>query len=184
MKKKAIFLDRDGVIVKQVHFLHTAAETVLEKGVAEGIKRLKDAGFTIICVSNQSGVARGLFPGSAVTEVNCEIQRQLAAENTAIDDFFTCVHHPDISGACDCRKPAPGMLLAAADKWQIDLAASFMCGDKAGDVTAGINAGCRKSFLILTGYGDSEKDKIPAGTPVCRDFTDFVNSLLDGTQNE
>ncbi len=182
--KKAVFLDRDGVIVKQVHFLHTAAETTLENGVAEGIKRLKENGFLVICVSNQSGVARGLFPDTAVAEVNDEIQRKLAEKNTAIDDFFTCFHHPDISGACDCRKPAPGMLLAAAKKWQIDPAASFMCGDKADDVKAGINAGCRKSFLILTGYGSSEKSKIPAGTPVCRDFTEFVNSLTDDATNE
>ena len=178
MKKRAVFLDRDGVVIKQCHYLKDPALVELEKSVADGIKALRDQGFVVIVVTNQSGIARGLFTSAEVEAIHERIQELLEAEGTKIDAFYTCPHHPDFDLDCDCRKPKPGMILRAAEEFDIDVGASFMCGDKAADVECGRNAGCRKSFLVLSGYGESELPKCPANTPVCRDFAKVVNLIF------
>lgn len=178
MKKRAVFLDRDGVVIKQCHYLKEPALVELERSVAAGIKKLHDAGFAVIVITNQSGVARGMFTLGEVEAIHDRIQELLKAENTAIDAFYTCPHHPDFDLDCDCRKPKPGMILRAARDFDLDLARSYMCGDKAADVECGNNASCRKSFLVLTGYGQAELSKCPANTPVCRDFAELVEKIM------
>ncbi len=176
--KKAVFLDRDGVVIKQVHYLHRAADVELESGVGVGLKKLHDAGFGCFVVTNQSGVARGMFTLADVEEVHAEIRRQLQKFGTDIDGFYICPHHPEYDGDCDCRKPKPGLIFRAAAEHDIDLANSFMAGDKAADVVAGRNAGCRQAYLVLTGYGKKEQDKLPAGTPIAADFPALVEAIL------
>ena len=154
MKQKCCFLDRDGVINVEVNYLQNPDDVIIEPGVPEALKLLKAAGFLRIVVTNQAGVAKGYFPESAVQDVHRRIAELLAGAGTEVDAFYHCPHHPDFTGACDCRKPAPGMLLRAAADHQIDLAASCMVGDRPSDLEAGINAGCRESFLVRSGYGE------------------------------
>jgi D-glycero-D-manno-heptose 1,7-bisphosphate phosphatase len=157
-KRRAVFLDRDGTINVEKDFLHKIEEFEFIPGTPVAIKKLKDAGFLVIVVSNQSGIARGFFDEAAVEKLHQHIQAELAAYDTSIDAFYFCPHHPDeglgpYKVQCDCRKGNPGMLLQAARELGVDLQRSFMVGDKLADIEAGQKAGCH-SLLVLTGYGE------------------------------
>lgn len=157
---KAVFLDRDGTINEEKDYLHRIEDFVFIPGAPEAIQRLRDAGFLVIVVTNQSGVARGYFSREDVDRLHEHIQRELAKIGTAVDAFYLCPHHPEKGKGefkvdCDCRKGRPGMLLQAAAEHGIDLAASWMIGDKRADLEAGRAAGCR-SLLVRTGYGEKE----------------------------
>ncbi|MDD3153245.1 MAG: D-glycero-beta-D-manno-heptose 1,7-bisphosphate 7-phosphatase [Victivallaceae bacterium] len=158
--KKCCFLDRDGVVNREVDYLSDPDKAVLEAGVGSAIRRMNEMGFYVIVVTNQSGVARGLYPESAIALVHAKIRELLAPSGARIDDFFYCPHHPDFSGPCECRKPNPGMLLAAAAKYGIDLSRSYMVGDRVSDLTAGERAHCRASILVRTGYGEKTLSKL------------------------
>lgn len=153
MKQRAVFLDRDGVInAPEVRDGRPYPPPDVEAlrilpGVPEALARLKSADFLVIVVSNQPDVARGTTPRSAVDEINGAL-----AASLPIDEFRMCYH--DSGDGCSCRKPKPGMLLDAARKWNIDLGASFMVGDRWRDVEAGQNAGCKTVFID---YGYDEK---------------------------
>ena len=141
-----MFCDRDGVIIRDLGYLSNPQEIEILEGVPKAIRLLKEHSFRVIVVTNQSGVARGLFPESAVGEVNQSINLRMSREGATIDSFYYCPHHLDATiaryrVACDCRKPKPGMLLRAADDLGIDLTRSFMVGDKPSDVVAGRSAG-------------------------------------------
>ncbi|MDD4817264.1 MAG: HAD family hydrolase [Victivallaceae bacterium] len=181
---QACFLDRDGVVNEEVNYLHTPEETVLIPGTAEALRRLHEAGFLAVVVTNQAGVAKSLFPESDVGRVHRRIQELLAADNERIDDFFYCPHHPDFTGACNCRKPAPGMLLAAAEKWDIDLGRSFLIGDRMSDINAGRNAGLAECYLVLTGYGKTAKTQPEAaGVTLAQDPLAAVMDFLSRRNN-
>ena len=155
--RRAVFLDRDGTINIEKNYLHKIEDFEFIPGAPEAIKKLKDAGFLVIVVSNQSGIARGYFDEQAVMLLHQHIQTLLKSYGTVIDAFYFCPHHPeeglgDYKVDCDCRKGNPGMLLQAAKEYDIDLQNSFMVGDKLADIEAGKRAGC-KSILVLTGYG-------------------------------
>lgn len=157
-KRAAVFLDRDGTINVEKNYLHKIADFEFIPGAQKAIKKLKDAGYLVIVVSNQAGVARGYFDEAAVEELHQYIQAELLAFGTSIDAFYYCPHHPDEGlGAykvqCDCRKGNPGMLLQAAREHAVDLQRSCMVGDKLADIEAGQRAGCQ-SILVLTGYGE------------------------------
>ena len=154
----ALFLDRDGVLIEEVEYLARLELVKLIPGAAAVVRRANGAGCRVVVVSNQSGVARGLFPESFLADVHREIARQLLDEAGAtIDGFNYCPHHPTAGQGsyridCDCRKPKPGMLLRAASELGIDLAQSWMIGDRRTDLEAGAAAGCR-TILVQTGYG-------------------------------
>lgn len=147
MRSRAIFLDRDGVlnhpVVREGKSYPPARVEDLKiyEGLREPLQRLKDRGFVLIVVTNQPDVARGTTPRSTVEAINDAI----AQEIPAIDKFIVCFH--DNSDGCDCRKPLPGMLLAGAAEFDIDLARSYMIGDRRGDIEAGIAAGSRTIFV-------------------------------------
>ncbi len=181
--RRAVFLDRDGTINVEKNYLHRVEDFEFIPGAPEAIRRLKQAGFLVIVVSNQSGVARGYFPLEDVQRLHAHLQAELARFDTAIDAFYVCPHHPhegvgEYRRECDCRKGNPGMLLQAAADFDIDLSASFMVGDKVADIEAGKRSGCR-SVLVLTGYGKSEAHKVPR-TPCCRDLLDAAERILSG----
>ncbi len=178
--RPALFLDRDGVVIEQVAYLHDPSQVRLEKGVAENLKRLHDAGFAVVVITNQSGVARKLFSLADVEKIHEKIQQLLAANNEKIDAFYICPHHPKYDVDCNCRKPKPGLILQAVRELDLDLKHSVMCGDKISDVQCGINAGCAKSLLIRTGYGREEENAArQAGMDVCEDFTALTNIVLN-----
>ena len=171
MKQKAIFLDRDGTIIKEKHFLSNPEEVELEKTVVEALKKLKAAGFMLIMVTNQSGIARGYFKVSQFLAVQSRLLDQLKEHELDFAEFYYCPHHPTKGKGkflkkCTCRKPAPGMLYKGIRKFNIDPSKSFMIGDRQGDIDAGHNAGM-KSILVKTGYGEKA-----ATQKTCRpDFT-------------
>jgi D-glycero-D-manno-heptose 1,7-bisphosphate phosphatase len=147
MKSRAIFLDRDGVlnhpVIREGKSYPPARLADLEvySGLGEPLRRLKDRGFVLIVVTNQPDVARGTTSRETVEGINGAIADAIPA----IDRFIVCLH--DSGDACDCRKPKPGMLLAGAAEFDVDLARSYMVGDRRGDVEAGIAAGCRTIFI-------------------------------------
>lgn len=156
MSRRAVFLDRDGVLVRDVGPLTRADDIALTPGVARALSELQEAGFALIVVSNQTVVARGLLNENAVIELQRQVEAQiLAAGGPKLDGFYFCPHHPQATLAelrrdCGCRKPAPGLLLQAAVEHDISLAHSFMIGDRASDVLAGLRAGCA-TIQVLTG---------------------------------
>ena len=183
--RRAVFLDRDGTINIEKDYLHRAEEFAFIPGAPEAIKRLKDAGFLVIVVTNQAGVARGYYDEQAVAALHEHIQQLLAEYGTRIDAFYHCPHHPtegvgDYRVDCDCRKGSPGMLLQAAREHDIDLDRSFIVGDKSADVEAGIKAGCQP-ILVRTGYGSTEEPRVAKqfpGTTVCTDLAAAVEFIL------
>ena len=166
--QRAVFLDRDGTINVEKNYLHKVEDFEFIPGAQEAIKKLKEAGFVVIVVSNQSGVARGYFGEDSVNQLHQHIQTELAVYGTSIDAFYFCSHHP-VKGLgaykvdCNCRKGKPGMLMQAALEHNLDLQHSFMVGDKLADIVAGERAGC-KSILVLTGYGATTALKPEAAT--------------------
>jgi D-glycero-D-manno-heptose 1,7-bisphosphate phosphatase len=152
---RAVFLDKDGTLVDDVPYNVDPALIRLAPGAAEALPRLRDGGFRLFVVSNQSGVARGLFPESALVGVERRLRAMMAEHGVALDGFLYCPHDPegvvaDYAIACDCRKPAPGMIREAASEHRIDLAHSWLVGDILDDVEAGHRAGCR-TILIDNG---------------------------------
>ncbi len=155
--KPCFFLDRDGVIVEEVNFLSTPEEIRLIPGSAEAIALLNGAGIPVVVVTNQSGVARGIFPEERVSEIHRELDRLLGTQGARVDRYYYCPHHPAegigrYKKDCPNRKPAPGMLLRAAREMDLDLQSSFLAGDRIADLQAGNAVGCR-TILVRTGYG-------------------------------
>lgn len=176
--KRAIFLDRDGTINVEKNYLIDPAELVLFPGVGEALRRGHDAGYLLVVVTNQSGVARGYFTSSAVDALHDHLQQELRPYGVQIDAFYHCPHHPEHgAGPCDCRKGAPGMLLQAAQEHQIDLSASWMIGDKHSDIEAGNRAGCR-SILVRTGYGEQEGQGLPPATVIVDSLAAAIELIL------
>jgi D,D-heptose 1,7-bisphosphate phosphatase len=143
----AVFLDRDGTLMIDHGFVGDPAQVELLPGVATGLRRLQAAGYRLLVISNQSGVARGYFDLAAVAQVEAELTRQLTAQDVTLAGFFVCPHLDD---GCDCRKPLPGLLVKAAASHDIDLSRSVMIGDRGSDVAAGQAAGM-PGLLVLTG---------------------------------
>lgn len=130
--KFAVFVDRDGTICFDKHYLADPNGLELVPTVAEGIKKLNDAGIPVVVVTNQSGIARGYFTPERLDEIHDRLREALAVRGARIDDIFYCPHLPD--AGCPCRKPAPGMLLQAMEKHGFDLKRSFVIGDRMMDV--------------------------------------------------
>ncbi len=153
---RAVFLDRDGVLIEDVHLLTRVDQIRILPGVPHALRSLHLAGFHLVVVTNQTVIARGLASEHDVDLVHSEINRRLlAADAPPIQRFYTCPHHPNASIpayrlACDCRKPAPGLILRAAHDLHLATAASFTVGDRVTDIHAGARAGTR-TVLVQTG---------------------------------
>jgi D-glycero-D-manno-heptose 1,7-bisphosphate phosphatase len=150
--RRAVFLDKDGTLIEDIPYNVDPQKIRLAPGAVEGLSTLHENGYALIVVSNQSGVARGLFPERALRDVERSLRRQLAAFGVPLAAFYYCPHHPQgrVNGyavACRCRKPAPGMLRRAAADHGIDLAESWMIGDILDDIEAGRRAGCRTVLI-------------------------------------
>ena len=152
-KNRAVFIDRDGVLIHDMHYLSDHRKIVFFKRSFEAIRMLKKAGFKIIVVTNQSGVGRGYFPLKTVTDIHRHMKQTLAKKSARIDGIYLCPHRPDQK--CTCRKPKIGMMRKAQKDFKLDLKNSFMIGDKRSDVIAGYNFG-GTSILVLTGKGKKE----------------------------
>jgi len=181
--KPAVFLDRDGVLIEDSDYVGLIEQVAFIPGAAAAVCKLNDAGFIVVVVTNQSGVARQLFPESQVAVIHEYIAARLAEEARArIDRFEYCPHHP-VHGIgeyridCECRKPRPGMLLSAAQQLDIDLANSWLIGDRLTDLQAGASAGCR-TILVRTGYGTEVDITAPdVALNLARDVPSIVEAV-------
>ena len=177
--KRAAFIDRDGTINEEKEYLYRTDDFVFIPGVPQAIRMLNDAGFLVIVVTNQSGVARGYYTEEDVHLLHRYAASKLEQFGARVDAWYYCPHHPAGRGSyalpCSCRKPMPGMLLEAAGRFAIDLESSIMIGDKLVDVEAGVAAGCR-SILVRTGYGFEEERR-------CRNGIEIFDNLLAAVES-
>ncbi|MGV3722172.1 MAG: D-glycero-alpha-D-manno-heptose-1,7-bisphosphate 7-phosphatase, partial [Actinomycetota bacterium] len=158
----AVFLDRDGVLIEDTGYPSDPEVISLLPGVGEGLRALATAGWRLVVVSNQSGVARGKFTLARLEAVNERLVALLRAEGVTLDAFYFCPHHaehgnPPFNIACNHRKPEPGMLRTAADDLDLDLRSCWMIGDRETDIAAGRAAGCR---TILLGAPPTNAEKV------------------------
>jgi D-glycero-D-manno-heptose 1,7-bisphosphate phosphatase len=167
----AVFLDRDGTVNEEVHYLHEPERLHLLPGSPEAIRVLNDAGIPAILITNQAGIGRGHFAESAMHAVHEELGRQLAAHGAHLDAVYFCPHQPN--DGCTCRKPLPGLLIRAALDMDLDLPGCVMVGDKVSDLAAGWSAGCRTA-LVLSGYGAEAQSELTDAERA----PDFVGSDL------
>ncbi len=153
--RPAVFLDRDGTIAEEMGYVNHVDRLQIFPYAAEAIRRLNQAEIPVIVVTNQSGIARNIFPESLVHEVHKKMVAELAAAGAWIDAIYFCPHKSE--DVCECRKPNPGMLERAAREHGLDLAASWVVGDRYADLEMAYAAGAR-GILVMTGYGRGEYD--------------------------
>ena len=159
MSRVAVFLDKDGTVIEDVPYNVDPSLIRLAPGALEALPRMHRAGYLLVVVSNQSGVARGLFPESALFAVGERLQELFRECGVPLAGFYYCPHHPngsvaEFARACACRKPEPGMILRAARRHNIDLSRSWLVGDILDDIEAGRRAGCRT--ILLQNSGETE----------------------------
>jgi D-glycero-D-manno-heptose 1,7-bisphosphate phosphatase len=168
VKRPAVFLDRDGTLIEDCGYLQDPALVRVLPGVADGLRRLRSAGFVCVVVTNQSGIGRGMFAEADYHRVHAEMVRLLSAHGATLDAAYFCPAAPAADGVDEHpdRKPSPGMLLRAAAELDLDLASSWIIGDAPRDVEAGRRAGCRGILVGPDGVGDfaAAVDRILAAT--------------------
>ena len=157
---RAAFLDRDGTIIEDKHYIANPDDVVLTEGAIEGLQALHAAGFKLVVVTNQSGIARGLYAESDFRAVQARLESLLHVAGVAFDAVYFCPHHPDFSGPCECRKPGPGMYRDAERNLGVDLAHSVYIGDRLKDVLPARQFG-GLGILVRTGYGSAEAETSP-----------------------
>jgi D,D-heptose 1,7-bisphosphate phosphatase len=179
-RPRAVFLDKDGTLIEDIPYNADPDLIKPVEGALESLLLMQGAGYQLIVVSNQSGIARGFFPEQALIGVERRLRQILSAAGVTLTDFYYCPHHPhaavrEYAVQCACRKPQPGMLFQAAREHQLDLHASWMVGDILDDVEAGNAAGCR-TVLVDNGH-ETEWEPGPARKP---GFT--VRTLLEAAR--
>lgn len=184
-KQKAIFLDRDGTINKYAGFLRKEEEFELIDGVAEAVKKINQSGFLAIVVTNQPVIARGEVTFEGLEKIHNKMEMLLGKEGAYLDGIYFCPHHPhsgyegevkELKIDCDCRKPKPGMLLKAAEDFNIDLSQSYMIGDGENDIKAGKAAGC-KTVLVI-GEGTDPKEESFNQDITCDSLFEFIENII------
>ena len=197
--RRALFLDRDGVINVNHGYVHTAEQTQWLPGIFELCRAAHAAGFVVVVVTNQAGIARGLYTEAQFLEYTRWVHEQFRQNQAALEATFYCPHHPDVGAGvgdglvdCDCRKPKPGMLLAAAQLLGLDLSKSLLLGDAESDLRAAAAAGVGRSFLLgrdlqspaelpaLAGWGGPSMEQGKPRCPVCREGFSVHYTDIDG----
>lgn len=188
IKKRAVFIDRDGTLIEERDYLRSAAGIAFLPGAITALRLLKEKGLPVVMVSNQSGVARGYFTLEDVAQVHDALQEKLGSEGLELDALYFCPHHPEGSVeefrlTCDCRKPAPGLLDMAARELSLDLDGSWVIGDKPCDIQLAADRPLRP-LLVRTGYGaDTEKQLLdPAPEKVCRNLLEAAEWIIAGEE--
>jgi D-glycero-D-manno-heptose 1,7-bisphosphate phosphatase len=177
--RPAVFLDRDGTLIEDLHYLRDPDQVRLLPGVAEAVRRLNVAAILAVVVTNQSGIARGLLTEGDYAATVRRLDDLLAAAGARLDGHYHCPHLPDVTGPCDCRKPGPLLYERAARDLDLDLAASWWVGDRERDLSAADRFGGR-AILVLTGGGlDDSRQPRTVLRPVAPDLPAAVARILD-----
>jgi len=185
--QSAIFIDRDGTLNEDIGYVSTPEQLTLYPWAAEAVRLINEAGLKAIVITNQSGIARGIYTEETLIAIHQKMIEELALHGAKLDGVYYCPHHPRIGRArygieCACRKPRTGMLDRAAREHNIDLSRSFVIGDKASDINLALNAGARAA-LVLTGYGretEAHPDLFPCEPAfVAETLLDAVRLILD-----
>lgn len=170
MSRPAVFLDRSGTLIREPDYPLHPDSVELHPGVGTALHTLRRAGFLLVVVTNQSGIARGLFSEDEYHEVARRVDRLLAGVGARPDRTEFCPHDPRISGPCDCRKPGTGMHRRAAEVLGIDFARSWCIGDQVRDVLPARTLGMAGAFLVRTGYGREQAPGLPPGVDAVDDL--------------
>jgi D-glycero-D-manno-heptose 1,7-bisphosphate phosphatase len=181
--RAGVFLDRDGTLIDEHGYLGAPERVRLFPGAARAVRTLNVRGLPVVLVTNQSGVARGLFTEADLERVHRRLRDELAAEGAALDLILYCPHHPSEGVApyrieCACRKPAPGMYLRGARELGLDPARSFAVGDSARDLEGARRAGIGHLLLVATGKGAAEDERLRAAGPVDHELADDLPSAV------
>ena len=160
MKRRAVFIDRDGTISEEVGYINHPSRFRLFPFSAAAIKLLNESGWLAIVITNQAGVARGYFSEDMIQTIHERLRRDLESEGARLDAIYYCAHHPSVGQPpyrleCDCRKPKPGLISRAVEEFDIDPSSSWMVGDRYSDIELARNAGIHSAF-VMTGYGRGE----------------------------
>ena len=185
-ERRAVFLDRDGTIVEDPPpgYLHEPGKVRLLPGAAEAIRRLNTAGFLVVTVSNQSGIARGMYTVAEYAAVQRRLGELLAAHGARLDGAYFCPHHPDLTGPCDCRKPGAKLFRDAAAALGIDLPNSWFVGDRLSDVAPAATLGGR-GVLVATGEGaENAAASRSRGVPVVADLAAAAALIVSGKMTD
>ncbi len=178
--RPAVFLDRDGTLIEDAHYLADPDGVVLIDGAVDALARLRAAGLALVVVTNQSGIARGLISLDEYQAVAARVNTLLERAGAPVDLTCFCPHHPEVTGPCSCRKPALGMHRAAARALGLDLARSYFVGDKWADVEAGRRAGGH-AILVRTGYGrrTEAREELPREVAVVDSVREAADLILE-----
>ena len=177
--KPAVFLDRDGTLIAEVGHLGDPDGVAILPGVPDALRRLAEAGYALVMVSNQAGVAKGLFTEDDVRAVNGRMVSILADQGARLDGLYWCVHHPDFTGPCECRKPNPGLLRRAAEEHGLDLSRSWMVGDHPSDALCGLGVGAR-AVMVISGHTHDHEPAMPSDVPLVVDLSAAADVILAG----
>lgn len=170
-------MDRDGTLIEERSYLSDPAQVVLIPGAAEALRRLRDAGYALVVVTNQSGIARGYFTLADLLAVQDRLSGLLEAEGVHLDGVWYCPHHPDFSGPCDCRKPALRLFREAAETLDLDTGRSVFIGDRIQDILPAVELG-GTPILVRTGYGAGTTGSLPPGTVVAASLLEAAEHVL------
>jgi histidinol-phosphate phosphatase family protein len=183
--RPAVFFDRDGVLNEEINGVHRPEDLLLKKGVGDAVKLVNGRGIPAICITNQPDIAKGFMTFGDLRQVSAALDMKLAEAGAFLDDTFFCPHHPEtgwpgeiksLKISCECRKPRAGMLLTAANRYNLDLCQSWLVGDRTTDMQAARAAGVRTVLLKGSHSGDAEADY------VTDDFRDAVSHILEAMQ--
>jgi histidinol-phosphate phosphatase family protein len=177
--RPAVFFDRDGTLIEDVHFIRDPDDVVLIPGAADGVRRVNEAGWLAVVVTNQSGIARGLLTEREYEDVRARIDRLLVQHGARIDASYHCPHHPDYSGACDCRKPGTALFEQAMAEHAIDASYSTFIGDRWRDVAPAQSLGGRGILVPSASTPENEIRKASDEMEVALSLEDAVNRALD-----
>ncbi len=181
---KALFLDRDGVLIDYIPYLSRPDQVSLPQGAGPALRQWQEAGYLLIVITNQAGVGRGYFELAEMEAVHHCLRECYRAFGVTFTDIYFCPHHPD--NGCLCRKPSPQMLIEASRQYNIVLTESYFLGDAPSDLQAALNAGCRP-LLVRTGRGEetmTQLSQFPVTIPVFKQIADTLTLLSHGSTSE